>query len=148
MKLKQIMTIGLSTAMILSAVPAETVVFAADEQTATSANESTDIEFTDSDDETTNDQTANDESIDSEAATMKFRLRKNRKLPMKLSPMRMQRLMLLNQSLMITQILLLFLMKAQMQRTRNMVMLWTVEQFRMKPVEQRLPGQFMTVENW
>ena len=45
MKLKQIMTIGLSTAMILSAVPAETVVFAANEQTATAdtANAESDI---------------------------------------------------------------------------------------------------------
>ena len=38
MKLKQIMTIGLSAAMILSAVPAETVVFAASEQTAKTAD--------------------------------------------------------------------------------------------------------------
>ena len=101
MKLKQIMTIGLSTAMILSAVPAETVVFAADEQTvtadtanaesdiatesaeegvaafeadpetATSDNESADIEFTDSNDksannETTNNETTNNQTVNSE----------------------------------------------------------------------------------
>lgn len=86
MKLKQIMTIGLSTAMILSAVPAETVVFAANEQTATadtanaesdiatesaeageaafeaapetmtSDDEGTDVAFTDSNDESANDE--------------------------------------------------------------------------------------------
>ena len=86
MKLKQIMTIGLSTAMILSAVPAETVVFAANEQTATadtanaepdiatesaeagaaafeaapetmtSDDEGTDVAFTDSNDEPANDE--------------------------------------------------------------------------------------------
>ena len=86
MKLKQIMTIGLSTAMILSAIPAETVVFAANEQTATadtanaesdivtesadegaaafeaapetmtSDDEGTDVAFTDSNDESANDE--------------------------------------------------------------------------------------------
>lgn len=79
MKLKQIMTIGLSTAMILSAVPAETVVFAASEQTAVEtatatnaetdiATEAADIEFTDSNDETTNDQNTSDEAANSESA--------------------------------------------------------------------------------
>ena len=96
MKLKQIMTIGLSTAMVLSAVPAETVVFAADEQTVmadtanaesdiatesaeegvaafeadpetvTSDNESADIEFTDSNDETANNETTNNQTVSSE----------------------------------------------------------------------------------
>ena len=98
MKLKQIMTIGLSTAMILSAVPAETVVFAANEQTATadtanaesdiatesaevweaafeaapetmtSDDEGTDVAFTDSNDETTNNQTVNSEITNDQSA--------------------------------------------------------------------------------
>ena len=98
MKLKQIMTIGLSTAMILSAVPAETVVFAANEQTATadtanaesdiatesaevweaafeaapetmtSDDEGTDVSFTDSNDETTNNQTVNSEITNDQSA--------------------------------------------------------------------------------
>ena len=98
MKLKQIMIIGLSTAMILSAVPAETVVFAANEQTATadtanaesdiatesaevweaafeaapetmtSDDEGTDVAFTDSNDETTNNQTVNSEITNDQSA--------------------------------------------------------------------------------
>lgn len=98
MKLKQIMTIGLSAAMILSAVPAETVVFAANEQTATadtanaesdiatesaeagaaafeaapetmtSDDEGTDVAFTDSNDETTNNQTVNSEITNDQSA--------------------------------------------------------------------------------
>ena len=44
MKLKQIMTIGLSMAMLLSAVPAETVVFAADEQMAVETSAATNVE--------------------------------------------------------------------------------------------------------
>ena len=48
MKLKQIMTIGLSTAMILSAVPGETVVFADAEQEAAveMSDEGADAEIT------------------------------------------------------------------------------------------------------
>lgn len=78
MKLKQIMTIGLSTAMLLSAVPAETVVFAADEQmeveTSAATNAEPDIatESADEGDAATFEEDPGTVTSDNESADIEF----------------------------------------------------------------------------